>query len=177
MKIIYHKILLIICLLFLLSGCQMVTSKCDIKTLLLGKENFPTDTTAEQLFSPIPEYPAESAGRSFYSAPDLVYHEVAKWPSIFAAKKEFNLQAKSAFDEDKYRGPWETPDTLFISLTADNYRVGCGNEDNIYQCRLVATYGMYSVFFRTWVSEEGITLSVVNDLLKIIDDRMNQCTK
>jgi hypothetical protein len=74
-------------------------------------------------------------------------------------------------------GPWETPDELYISSSAQNYHAACGIDGQIYQCRMVATYSEYSVFFRSHVSDDGITLSKVNELLQAIDKSMAQCTE
>ena len=145
--------------------------------MLLDASDFPENTILEQLFSPVPEYPEESAGRSYYFAPDFILHQVTNWGSVAAAKRDFNLEVKSAFDVDKYRGPWETPPDLFISSSANNYRASCGEDDHIYQCRMVATYGAYSVFFRSWVSVQGITMAKVNELLQAIDTRMTECIR
>lgn len=165
---------LTILVLFLIS-CSNAVPKCPIQLLLLDENLFPSGTQAEQLFSPAPERPKESAGRSYYFPPDLVFHEVINWHSERSAQNEFDLHSKSAFDVDQSMGPWETLDELYISLTAQNYRAACGIAYHIYQCRMLASYNGYSVFFRAFVSDQGITLQKVNELLQAIDERMVQC--
>jgi hypothetical protein len=165
----------IVCLALVLTGCSNRATKCPIETLLLDENLFPKGTHAEPLESPLSEYPKESAARTYYYAPDSVFQEVINWSSDRAAKSEFELRSKSAFDVDKYMGPWETLDELSISSIAQNYHVACGIDGKIYQCRMVATYKGYFVFFRAEVSDQGITLSKVNELLQAIDERMAQC--
>ncbi len=165
----------VISLALVLSGCASKPAKCPITTLILNESLFPKGTHAEQLFSPVPEDPEESAGQSFYYAPDSIFQEVINWHSEMGARREFNLQQRSAFDVDQYMGPWWTPNDLYISSKAQNYHAACGVDGKIYQCRMVATYGGYSVFFRAEVSEQGITMSNVNELLRAIDQRMTEC--
>jgi len=133
-------------LIFLLTGCTSKPSKCAIESLILEESVFPNETFIEQLISPLPDEPKESAARSFYYAPDAVYHEVINWHSVNAAKRDFESKLKSVFDVDKYMGPWESPDGLYISPMAENYQVACGIAHKIYQCRMIATYSRYSVF-------------------------------
>lgn len=159
-----------------LNGCASKPAECPIATLILDENLFPPGTHAEPLESPLPEHPQEGAARSFYLAPDAVFEEVINWRSTTDAKGEFDLHLKSAFDVDQYMGPWWTPNDLYISSKAQNYHAACGVDGKIYQCRMVATYGGYSVFFRAEVSEQGITMSNVNDLLRAIDQRMAECT-
>ena len=171
----HFPVVFVVFMLFV-SGCSNKAPKCPIETLLLDEDIFPEGTYAEPLISPVPEYPEESAGRTFYYAPDDIFHLVVKWRSASAAKDDFELNLKSAFDVDKYMGPWETPDRMFISSTAQNYYAACGVAHKVNQCRMVATYGGYSVFFRAYVSDQGITLPKVNELLQAIDERMAQCS-
>ncbi len=159
----------------ILGGCAGKPAKCPITSLVLDPTLFPPGTHAEPLESPLPEYRQEGAARSFYLAPDSVFEEVIDWRSATDAKGEFDLHLKSAFDVDKYMGPWETPSSLFVSSVASNYHAACGLDSKVYQCRMVATYGGYSVFFRAEISEQAISMSLVNELLRVIDDRMTQC--
>jgi hypothetical protein len=164
-----------VALVLFLNSCSSKPPKCSIETLLLDENLFPKGTHAEPLESPLPEYPKESAAQSFYYAPDLVFQEVINWHSEKFAKDEFDLHLKSAFDVDQFMGPWETPDGLYASSTAQNYHAACGVDSHIYQCRVISTYDGYSVFFRAYVSEQGITLLKVNEFLQAIDERMTQC--
>jgi hypothetical protein len=164
-----------VALLLFLNSCSSKPPKCSIETLLLDENFFPKGTYTERLVSPVPEYPSESAGRTHYYAPDSVLQEVINWHSEKSAKDEFNLLLKSAFDVDQFMGPWEAPDGLYTSLTAQNYYAACGVASHIYQCRMISTYDGYSVFFRAEVSEQGITSQKVNELLQAVDERMTQC--
>jgi hypothetical protein len=161
--------------LFLHSCSSNKPPKCSIETLLLDENFFPQGTYAEQLFSPVPEYPSESAGRTHYYPSDSVLQIVVNWHSKKYAKNEFDFQSKSAFDVDQFMGPWEIPDGIYASTIAQNYHAACGVASHIYQCRMISTYDGYSVFFRAEVSEQGITLQKVNELLQAIDERMTQC--
>jgi hypothetical protein len=158
-------------------GCAKAPPKCAIETLILDENLLPEGTYAERLISPVSERPQESVAQTFYYAPDAVLHEVVNWRSTRAAKREYDLTVKSAFDVDNYMGPWDIPDGMFISSTAQNYYAACGVAHKVYQCRMVATYGEYSVFFRSYVSDKGITLPKVNELLQAIDERMAQCVE
>ncbi len=160
-----------------MAGCRGAPPECPIETLILSGNSFPKGTYAEPLESPLPEYLQEGAARSFYLAPDSVFQEVIDWRLPARAKGEYDLQLRSAFDVDKYMGPWWTPEDLYVSSTASNYHAACGFDLNIYQCRMVATYGGYSVFFRAEASGQGITMSNVNELLRAIDQRMVECTR
>jgi len=163
-------------LVLVLTSCAQTSSKCAIESLILDGSLFPEGTHAERLISPVSEQPQESAAQTFYYAPDAVFHEVVNWHSTRAAKREYDLTVKSAFDVDNYMGPWEIPDGLYISSLAQNYHAACGVAHKIYQCRMTATYRGYSVFFRAYVSDQGITLAKVNELLQAIDERMTQCS-
>jgi hypothetical protein len=142
--------------------------------LIIDEHLLPEGTYVERLISPISEKPKESAARSFYYAPYDIFHVVINWHSARAAKREFNNDLEAAFDTDKYMGPWETPSIMYRSLIADNYQVACGT-DGDYQCRLAATYGDYSIYFRASVGKEGITLQKVNEFLQAIDETMAKC--
>jgi len=167
---------LVVGLGLVLTGCVSTRSKCPIETLLVDQQLFPDGTHAEPLESPLPEYPAESAARTFYYAPDSVFQEVVNWRSGTYARREFDLNLRSAFDVDKYRGPWSTPNDLYVSSVAQDYHAACGVAGQVFQCRMVATYDGYSVLFRAEVSEQGITMSKVDELLHAIDRRMADCT-
>jgi len=162
--------------MLLLVGCAKAPPKCKIETLILDEKLLPEGTYVERLISPISEKPMESAARSFYYAPYDIFHAVINWHSTRSAKKDFDNYLETAFDTDKYMGPWETPSEMYSSPIADNYHVACGI-DGEYQCRLAATYGDYSVYFRAGVGKEGITLQKVNELLQAIDERMAQCVE
>jgi hypothetical protein len=160
-----------------LVGCTYKkVENCPIASLIINEDLFPQGTHAEVLYSPVPDDPINSAERSFYYATDLAYQEVIRWNSVRDAKDYFNFREKSVFDVDKYMGPWTTPPELdYTSAIADKYRVACGIDSGIYQCRLIATYDGYFVFFRSYVTEEGLSLSIFNQLLRAIDLRMTQC--
>jgi hypothetical protein len=163
-----------IVLVLTLTSCASTQPKCTIESLILDEKLLPEGTYAERLALAIPEKPKESASRSFYYAPYDIFHAVINWHSARAAKREFNNDIETAFDTDKYMGPWETPGNMFNSQIADNYHVACGT-DRTYQCRLAATYAEYSVYFRADVGDEGITLLKVNEVLQAMDETMAQC--
>jgi hypothetical protein len=145
--------------------------------LILDEHLLPEETYVERLISPISERPKESVARSFYYAPYDIFHAVINWHSSQSAKDDFNNYLETAFDTDKYMGPWETPSKMYSSPIADNYYAACGIDHSQYQCRLAATYGDYSVYFRAGVGEEGITLLKVNEILQAIDETMAKCVK
>ena len=160
-----------------LTSCAKTQAKCPIESLIIDEHLLPEGTYAERLISPISEKPKESVARSFYYAPYPIFHAVIDWNSARFAKGEFNNYLETAFDTDKYMGPWETPSKMYSSQIADNYYAACGIDHGEYQCRLAATYGDYSVYFRAGVGEEGITLVKVNEILQAIDETMAKCVK
>ena len=160
-----------------LTSCTETQSKCPIESLIIDEHSLPEGTYAERLISPISEKPKESVARSFYYAPYDIFHAVVNWHSVRAAKSDFDNYLETAFDTDKYMGPWETPSQMYNSATADNYLAACGTSDGRYQCRLAATYEGYSVYFRADVGEEGITLMKFNEILRTIDETMAACVK
>ena len=124
----------------------------------------------------IDEKPKESVGRSYYVEPSEVYLEITRWKSNKGAETDYNKATGSVFDVDKYMGPWNTPDDLYVSTAADNYQAACGIDHKVIpQCRMLATYDEYSVYFRADIFPDGITVEKVNQLLKAIDDRMAEC--
>jgi hypothetical protein len=157
-----------------LTSCTGTEPKCPIESMIMDEHLLPEGTYVERLISPVSEYPKESVARSFYYAPYDIFHMIVNWHSTRSAKREFNNDIETAFDTDKYMGPWETPGNMYNSQIADNYHVACGT-DRTYQCRLAATYGEYSVYFRADVGDEGITLLKVNELLQAMDETMAQC--
>jgi len=161
----------------LLVGCTYKkVENCSIQTLILDEKHFPQGTHAEELFSPVPEEPIDSAERSFIYADDLAFQEVIHWDSAELAKGYFDLRAKSVFDVDKYMGPWTNPPELdYFSAIADKYLVACGVDSGIYQCRMIATYGDYFVFFRSYVTEQAISIPIFEQLLRTIDGNMTEC--
>jgi hypothetical protein len=161
--------------LFLFASCQETQSNCAIENLLLDEKTLPEGTVAERLISPVSEKPDESVARSFYSAPYDIFQMVINWRSDQSARNEYDNYINSAFDSDKYMGPWETPKEMYISTIADNYHIACGNVHSVYQCRFAATYGSYSVFLRADVGSEGITLQKVNEMVQSIDELISQC--
>jgi hypothetical protein len=73
-------------------------------------------------------------------------------------------------------GPWEIPEEIeFTSSVADELLLGCGVAHNVYQCRMIAVYESYFIYFKADVSEGGITLQDVEKMLSGIDDRMEVC--
>lgn len=151
---------------------------CPIETLILDEKLLPENTFAEKLHSPSTDEPSESASRSFYYAPDSIYHLVVRYDLPKLAKERFVRWSKSAFDVDEHMGPWEVPSGVnSVSVSADEYQIGCGIAHNVYQCRMIATYDEYFVYFKADVSEKGITLHTVEELVRAIDDRMTECTE
>jgi hypothetical protein len=164
-------------ILFLVSCTDKKTDKCPVETIILNENPFPEGTHAEELFSPVPDENIDSVERSFYFASDLAYQEVIHWDSAGDTKRYFDFRARSVFDVDKYMGPWTIPPELnYTSVTADKYRVACGVAHGVYQCRMIATYNEYFVFFRSYVTDHGISLSAFNQLLKAIDVKLTLCT-
>lgn len=159
----------------ILTSCAQTQPKCAIESLIIDEHLLPEGTYVERLISPISEKPDESAARSFYYAPYDIFHAVINWHSTRSAKREFNNYLETAFDTDKYMGPWETPSEMYGSPIADNYHAACGTDHGVYQCRLAATYGDYSVYLRAAVGEEGITLLKVDEILQAIDETMAKC--
>jgi len=159
----------------ILSGCAGRSAGCPIETLTFDEYMFPLGTHFEPLVSPVPEKPQESIGQALYFAPDYVFLMVIHWHSIRATTIEFNDYTDIAFEFDEFEGPWIALDNLYMSESADHYYTACGLGHGIYQCKMVATYGEYSVYLRADISEQGISLELFNDLLQSIDRKMDQC--
>jgi len=168
------SILLLITVLSL-TCCTDMSIECDVKALILDANDFPEGVYLEQLYSPSKSGAGNSASRSFSFATDLLLQEIISTKNPNHAKDIFIEESESVFDEDNFRGPWKTPPQVnFQSIIANNYRVACGMS-GVYQCRMIATYDNYFVFFRSYISEEGIDLPIYNELLRKIDVRMNRC--
>jgi len=175
-KVYIHTFLYYLVFLFI-AGCSQHQPKCSIESLVLDGSGFPKGTFIGKVQLEIPEMPKESAYRGFSYGSDDVINYVVNWKSVRSVEQEFDKEIEIVFDEDHYMGPWETPKDLYLSTDADNYRASCGIVDKLFQCRLLATYDTYLVYFKADVSDQWLTISKVNEFLKAIDTQMLQCTK
>lgn len=170
-----YFILWLISFLFL-GSCTSKKPDCKITQLLLDEKLLPSDTYVEPIVSPIPDQPEESFAQGFLYKHDDISYMVTRWSSKNMANNEFTDFKKVAFVSDEYRGPWETPSEVYVrSETADNYFVSCGTVDGNYQCRMVATYREYLVYLRASISDDGIDISTLNELLLDIDKNFMKC--
>jgi hypothetical protein len=164
-------------MMFLVTSCTVKNDECDIQTLILDADDFPEGVYLEQLYPSSERWAGYSVSRGFSLATDLVWQTVVSRKSPRYAEEMFAEESEIVFDKDDFRGPWETPPQVdFQSTIADNYRVACGMSIG-YQCRMIATYDKYFVFFRSYISEEGIDLLTYNNLLKRIEIRMSTCVE
>ncbi len=171
-------LLLIITFHFILVSCtnSQPTSECQINELILDKSDFPSGTVVDDISSPIDEYPSESAGRTAGYGKSLIYHVVGNYSSIRQAKLKYSNEDKYKFESDKYRGPWVTPEEItYESPIADQYHIACGPVQTEYQCRMIARYEEYYVFFFAYVSEDGLNFNHLQEMLKSIDKKMEAC--
>ena len=162
----------------LLTSClsRAQQAQCPIEELLLRDADFPRNTIVDAIESPIAEHPEESAGRTAGNAGDLLYESVSRYRSKLDAESKYSELVRTAFETDLYRGPWERPDGLsFTSATADAAFVACGPNAGKDQCRMIAQYDDYVVFFFSYISDQGITLDRFEDLLYKVDERLSSC--
>ena len=164
-------------------GCILVSCsflrperKCKAESMLLIKDDFPTGTIVNKISTPIAEMPYESAGFTSNYNGSAIYHEISRFPTIISAENEFEGAKKRASVKTEFLGPWETPPELSnISSIFQKYYVTCGKVGKKYQCRMIGQYDEYYVFFSAYISDTGVTFDTLNDLLKKIDARMEQC--
>lgn len=163
---------------FLLVSCGLArpSSECDIKDMLLNENDLPARTIMNNISSPIAEMPNESAGFSASYVNSPIYHEIGRYLSINGAEGKFLERLDLYFKGNDYRGPWQLPAEIsYISPLAQQYHVACGNIGEKYQCRMIGQYDEYYVFFFAYISDNGITLEIFQDLLMKIDSHMAQC--
>ena len=168
---------LVICLLI---SCAPVrpSRECTLESMLLTQDDFPSDTIVNKISSPIAEMSRESAGFTARYGDSLMYHEINRYLSSDDAKEIFQEGRDIHFRTTEYYGPWETPTELsYVSPIAQQYYVACGKVDEKYQCRMIGQYEEYYVFFFAYISDNGVTFDILNDLLQKIDERMEQCLK
>jgi len=166
-------------ILLIMAGCQTRPQErsCDIKDLLLDKDDFPFGTILELVDSPISDLPQESAGRTASYNQDLIYVEVARYRSLRDAKSKFNELNQFLFTADKYSGPWSVPATIadFIPKNADQFQYACSKSSHGYQCRMVARYEEYIASLFADISDQGITLDRYRILMVNLDNRISKC--
>lgn len=145
--------------------------------MLLTKDDFPSDTMINQISSPIAEMPQESAGFTANYHGSAIYHEVSRFPRTTSAENEFDKIGMRAFIQTEYEGPWETPPELSDENSIfQKYHVACGKKyDGKYQCRMIGQYDEYYVFFFAYISDNGVTFDILNNLLQKVDAHMAQC--
>jgi hypothetical protein len=146
--------------------------------MLLTRADYPTGTILNDSDpSPIAEMPRESAGFTAGYGDSLIYHEAARYKSIYSAESYFHDRLKT-FSTTKYEGPWEIPPELtYSSRIAQQHKVACGKVGQEYQCRMIGRYEEYGVFFSAYMTDNGVTFDILNDLLQKIDTRMEMCLK
>jgi hypothetical protein len=169
---------IMICALVIFSFLDL-NQKCKVESMLLKKGDFPQHTLVDDIRSPIAEMPDESAGFTATYGRSLIYYEASRFPGTVSAEKEFANEKRRASVLTEYSGPWETPPELsHKSSIFKNYYVACGKIINMgYQCRMIGQYDEYYVFFFAYISNEGMTYNIFNNLLQTIDLRAEQCLK
>jgi hypothetical protein len=175
-----RNVFLYFCLVCLLSACTpaLPARKCAAVSMLLTQADYPTGTILNDSdTSPIAGMPRESAGFTASYGDSLIYHVVGRYKSIDSAKSYFQVRL-GTFSTTKYEGPWEIPAELtYSSRIAQQYRVACGKVGQEYQCRMIGQYEEYYVFFFAYITDNGVTFDILNDLLEKIDARMEMCLK
>lgn len=151
--------------------------ECKVESMLLTKDDLPAGTILGNVSSPIAEMPENSTGFTSSYGESAIYHEVARFPWISSAENEFESAKKRASIQTKYDGPWEIPPELSYTASSifQKYYVACGKVSEKYQCRMIGQYDEYYVFFFAYISDNGITFEILNDLLQKIDEQMAQC--
>ena len=167
--------LLAVCLI-ILYALMYLNRKCEAESMLLTEDDFPADTIFNDVRSPIAEMPEVSAGFTASYGESAIYQEVGRFPLVTSAKREFEIAKRNASVQTKYHGPWETPPELSnTSSIFQDYYVVCGKVDTKYQCRMIGQYEEYYMFFSTYISDNGLTLEMFDDLLKRVDGHVEVC--
>jgi hypothetical protein len=176
-----RNVFLCFCLACLLSACApvMPARKCSALSMLLTQADYPTGTILNDSdTSPVADMPRDSAGFSANYRGSSMYYEVARYKSIDSAKSYFLDSSKMFSKKTDFQGPWEIPAELtYSSRIAQQYHVACGKMGQEYQCRMIGQYEEYGVFFFAYITDNGVTFDILNDLLQKIDARMEMCLK
>lgn len=187
---------LLLCLLFLLSGCQLSEnnddnlSKVDLWNLMMPESAIPTDwQLLKTKDEPIVSFGEENAAMLiFYYLDDsqkltrggvtLFQHRTLR-----SAARQYEKMAEAHFDPDdpKSSTPLFIPEGFqFTSNTADEWRFSCvGKEESFVPardiCIYLAQYDRYVVFFSittTYQNNSTINTADLQQLIETIDERM-----
>lgn len=147
--------------------------------MLLTQADYPTGTILNDSDpSPLAEMPKDSAGFTAGYGDSLMYHVVGRYKSIDSAKSKFQDRSEMFSKKTDFEGPWEIPVELtYSSRIAQQYQAACGKVGQEYQCRMIGRYEEYYVFFFAYITDNGVTYAILNDLLQKIDARMEMCLK
>lgn len=163
----------------LLVACVFVLPErnCEVGSMLLSEGDFPVGTIVNSDRSSVAEMPEESAGFTADYGGSAMYHVIGRYPTISIAENEFEKKRELYFVQTEYEGPWETPPEVHhVSSIFQKYHVACGEKlHGKYQCLMIGQYDEYYVFFFAYISDNGVTFDILNDLLQKIDARMEQC--
>lgn len=174
------KVLLFLFLIYALVSCvTFPNGVCAVESMILTKEDLPEGSIVGPLESHIAEWPYISAGVDASYHDSSILHIVGRYPTTDSAKKEFEIYKQSSSRQTSTNGPWERPTGLsFKTRIFENYYVACSERQILgYQCRMMGQYQEYYVFFFAYITDTGITLDSMNQLLEKIDARMEKCLK
>jgi hypothetical protein len=175
-KILYSLAIISTALIFVSCIQNRPERDCPISELVLDESDYPDGFIVEEISSPIAEYPIESAGRSAGYKQNLTFYLIGRYKSRKGAERKFDKKLERSFEKDDYGKPWVKPiEVSYTSPIAHQYHLACGNILGKYQCRMIGQYEEYYVFFFSYISEDGITFNILEDLLKKIDHHMAQC--
>ncbi len=156
---------------------QTARYNCPLEELLLDETAFPSGTSPGRVFSPLPDEPGSSAGRTFYLQRGIANHDVVRYANSYWAEREFDYRKRSPI----FSGPTdrtEAPTGVgYVSPIASQYRVGCGREHSIYICQMIGQYENYFVYFSIHIDPGVIEVAEVNSILREIDAKMAHCLK
>lgn len=177
MKRVGVAVLLAAALAVVFGACSRTAQfDCPLEELILDETAFPSGTELGGIVSPLPDEPGSSAGRTFYMEQGIANHDVVRYANNYWAKREFDDRKRSPiFNTPNNRT--EMPGIDYSSPVANQYRLGCGREHDIYLCQMIGQYENYFVYFSIHIDPDVIEVAEVDGILREIDARMAHCLK
>jgi hypothetical protein len=172
--------MLIISFFIILTSCYnwQQKSHCSTIDLLIDEIDLPQGSIIDPISSPVSEYPKDSAGVTASYNQDLIYHVIGNYSNVRSAKLKYSRELQLTFIADKSQGPWNKPTEItYTSSIADQYHLACGpvRTQLQLQCRMIARYKEYYVFFFAYLSDDGLNFEHLEDILRNIDQKMEAC--
>lgn len=101
----------------------------------------------------------------------IANYEVLRFPSARQATEIFGLE-KRGFADKATKEIWKKPSALtFVSHTADEFFIGCGNWSD-YRCGMIVRYDEYILEFNAVIDPE-MTYQRFEDIIRYIDTQIS----